>query len=128
VTFYRWAQWWPEVCAALNHDKVPLVLGMGDLHTENFGTWRDAEGRLVGGVNDFDECSYLPYTNDLVRLAASARFAIEEHAILARQDVQQLPKKERKASVKQQPFRNAVQEHVHEAFAGSLPGPAQRLW
>jgi hypothetical protein len=32
----------------------------------------------VWGVNDFDECCCLPYTNDLVRLAASARFAIEE--------------------------------------------------
>ena len=22
---------------------------------ENFGTWRDAEGRLIWGINDFDE-------------------------------------------------------------------------
>ncbi|MBI1882568.1 MAG: DUF2252 family protein, partial [Chloroflexi bacterium] len=76
ATFYWWAQWWPTVCEELNN--APLVLGVGDLHVENFGTWRDAEGRLVWGVNDFDECCCLPYTNDLVRLAASARFAIEE--------------------------------------------------
>jgi len=31
------------------------VLAVGDLHVENFGTWRDAEGRLIWGVNDFDE-------------------------------------------------------------------------
>ncbi|MEK6410599.1 MAG: DUF2252 family protein [Acidobacteriota bacterium] len=76
ATFYRWSQWWPKVCEELND--APLVLGIGDLHVENFGTWRDAEGRLVWGVNDFDECCCLPYTNDLVRLAASARLALEE--------------------------------------------------
>lgn len=48
---------------------------MGDLHVENFGTWRDSEGRLIWGVNDFDEANPLPYTNDLVRLAASAEIA-----------------------------------------------------
>ena len=84
ATFYRWAQWWPVVCAELADDThpdldgAPQVLGVGDLHVENFGTWRDAEGRLVWGINDFDEACCLPYTNDLVRLAASARFAIED--------------------------------------------------
>lgn len=74
ATFYRWAQLWPEVCAELTD--APQVLAIGDLHIENFGTWRDAEGRLVWGVNDFDEAGLLPYTNDLVRLATSARLAI----------------------------------------------------
>ena len=55
----------------------PTVLGVGDLHVENFGTWRDVEGRLIWGINDFDEASRQPYTNDLVRLAASALLAIE---------------------------------------------------
>src|SRR5712664_3250736 len=75
ATFYRWMQIWPEVCPDLA--KAPQVLGIGDLHVENFGTWRDAEGRLVWGVNDFDEAAAVPYTNDLVRLAASALLAIE---------------------------------------------------
>ena len=48
---------------------------MGDLHVENFGTWRDKDGRLIWGINDFDEAWRLPYTNDLVRLAASALMA-----------------------------------------------------
>jgi uncharacterized protein (DUF2252 family) len=51
---------------------APQVLAVGDLYTENFGTWRDAEGRLVWGVNDLDEAHPLPYTNDLVRLATRA--------------------------------------------------------
>jgi len=69
-TAYRWAQRWPLVCAALAD--APRVLAVGDLHVENFGTWRDAEGRLVWGVNDVDEAAEMPYTNDLVRLVASA--------------------------------------------------------
>ena len=35
-----------------------------------YGTWRDTEGRLVWGINDFDEAYPSPYTNDLVRLAS----------------------------------------------------------
>jgi hypothetical protein len=79
ATFYRWMQLWPQICPELA--KAPTVLAVGDLHVENFGTWRDAEGRLVWGVNDFDEAYPLPYTVDLVRLAASARLAIEEESL-----------------------------------------------
>jgi hypothetical protein len=74
-TYYRWLQHWPTVATVYND--VPRVLAVGDLHIENFGTWRDAEGRLVWGINDFDEAAELPYTNDLVRLAASVRLAKE---------------------------------------------------
>src|SRR4029453_17751347 len=72
-TFYRWAQQWPQVCRDVAD--APVVTAIGDLHVENFGTWRDAEGRLAWGINDFDECAPLPYTNDLVRLMASAMLA-----------------------------------------------------
>jgi hypothetical protein len=76
ATFYRWMQLWPEVCSDLA--KAPRVLAVGDLHVENFGTWRDIEGRLVWGINDFDEAETMPYTIDLVRLATSALLASEE--------------------------------------------------
>ncbi|HVN44738.1 MAG TPA: DUF2252 family protein [Steroidobacteraceae bacterium] len=79
ATFYRWAQLWPEICGPLA--AAPAVLAVGDLHIENFGTWRDAEGRLIWGVNDFDETAVLPYTQDLVRLATSALLAIEESRV-----------------------------------------------
>src|SRR5665213_254854 len=75
ATFYRWAQLWPDICPACA--KAPDVLAVGDLHVENFGTWRDIEGRLVWGINDFDEASSMPYTIDLVRLAASVHLAID---------------------------------------------------
>jgi hypothetical protein len=76
ATYYRFAQLWPENCPELA--KAPAVLGVGDLHVENFGTWRDSEGRLIWGVNDFDEVCELPYTVDLVRLAVSEFLATAE--------------------------------------------------
>ncbi len=69
ATYYRWAQTWEQHCGKLA--KGPQVLGVGDLHVENFGTWRDADGRLIWGINDFDEAWRMPYANDLVRLATS---------------------------------------------------------
>jgi len=76
ATFYRWMQLWPDVCPELGDAKV--VLAVGDLHIENFGTWRDAEGRLIWGVNDFDEAYALPYAIDLVRTATSALIAARD--------------------------------------------------
>jgi Uncharacterized protein conserved in bacteria (DUF2252) len=74
-TFYWWAELWPSVCADLCG--APKVLAVGDLHVNSFGTWRDAEGRLCWGVDDFDEAFPLAYTNDLVRLAASLKIVAD---------------------------------------------------
>jgi len=85
ATFYRWIELWPKICPHLC--QAPRLLAVGDLHIENFGTWRDTEGRLVWGVNDFDEAAPLPYTIDLVRLATSAILAIEAgHLVLKTKD------------------------------------------
>ena len=84
ATFYRWVQQWPEICANLT--KAPAVLSVGDLHVENFGTWRDAEGRLIWGINDFDEAYSMPYTNDLVRLATSALLAARGNHLALNED------------------------------------------
>src|SRR5690349_10575547 len=72
-TFYRWMQLFPDVCKKAA--QAPVVLSIGDLHAANFGTWRDAKGELIWGINDFDEASPLPYTQDLVRLATSVELA-----------------------------------------------------
>jgi uncharacterized protein DUF2252 len=73
-TYYRFLQQFerllPEVARA------PAVIAVGDLHVENFGTWRDRAARLAWGVNDLDEIDILPYTIDLVRLATSAVLAV----------------------------------------------------
>lgn len=69
ATFYRWMERWKGLRGELTG--AARVLSVGDIHIENFGSWRDAEGRLVWGVNDFDEAYALPWTHDLVRLATS---------------------------------------------------------
>jgi uncharacterized protein (DUF2252 family) len=79
ATFYRWVQLWNEHCPDLT--EAPPLLAVGDLHIDNFGTWRDAEGRLVWGINDFDEACLMPYAIDLVRLATSAILAGEEQGL-----------------------------------------------
>jgi Uncharacterized protein conserved in bacteria (DUF2252) len=85
ATFYRWLQLWPEICDALA--KAPKVLAVGDLHIENFGTWRDLEGRLIWGVNDLDEVYPTSYAIDLVRLTTSAYLAIKgEHLSMPRRE------------------------------------------
>ncbi|HXD31465.1 MAG TPA: DUF2252 family protein [Pyrinomonadaceae bacterium] len=74
ATYYRWIELWKDSCSEL--DNAPTVSAVGDLHAENFGTWRDREARLIWGINDFDETATLPYTNDLVRLAVSVHLSI----------------------------------------------------
>ena len=60
--FYRWAQQWPSICTELCN--APQVLAVGDLHLNSFGTWRDAEGRLCWGVDDFD--SHTGYLTQMI--------------------------------------------------------------
>jgi hypothetical protein len=79
ATYWRWAETVLEVCPDLS-DAV-RVLAVGDIHLENFGTWRDLDGRLVWGVNDFDEAAAMPFALDLVRLATSALVADKLHAV-----------------------------------------------
>jgi uncharacterized protein (DUF2252 family) len=83
ATFYRWCQLWRAGAGDLA--RAAPVSAVGDLHLENFGTWRDADGRLVWGINDFDETTTLPWTQDLVRLAVSAHVAVhDEHLVIRR--------------------------------------------
>jgi uncharacterized protein (DUF2252 family) len=74
ATFYRYIQQWDQVCREFR--STLSVLAVGDLHIENFGTWRDLDGRLIWGINDFDEVFELPYVFDLIRLATSSALAI----------------------------------------------------
>jgi uncharacterized protein (DUF2252 family) len=98
-TYYRWAQVWSEVCAECAN--APRVLSVGDLHVDSFGTWRDAEGRLCWGVDDFDETFKLAYTNDLVRLVASVKVA-RSLGLLAVKTKDAMPKRPNKM-MKNQP-------------------------
>jgi hypothetical protein len=81
ATFYRWVELWPKVCRRLAERDDDVVLAIGDLHIENFGVWRDSRGQHVWGVNDFDDACELPFTSDLVRLAASVALAAEQQKV-----------------------------------------------
>jgi hypothetical protein len=74
-TLCKWAQQWPSICADLCNGSQ--VLAIGALHLNSCGTWRDAQGRLCWGIDDFDESYWLPYRNDLVRLAASMKIVCD---------------------------------------------------
>lgn len=69
-TCWRWAETAPSLCPALMD--APPVASVVDAHVGNFGLWRDGEGRLVWGINDYDEAAVTPWPLDLVRLTASA--------------------------------------------------------
>ena len=77
ATYYRWIQIWFEEDDFKPLRKAQEVLSVGDLHNENFGSWRDIGGRLNWGINDCDEAHRLAYTADLVRLVTSAYLACE---------------------------------------------------
>ena len=87
ATYWRWAEMMPSLCQKLDLGTAPHALAVGDIHLENFGTWRDEDGRLVWGVNDYDEAAEMPYLLDLVRLATAQR-SPEEATIVTSQRLQ----------------------------------------
>ncbi|MBR0663867.1 DUF2252 domain-containing protein [Roseomonas hellenica] len=73
ATYWRWAETILEIRPEIA--EAPRVLSIGDTHLENFGTWRDIEGRLIWGANDFDDAAIMPWPLDILRLAVSALLA-----------------------------------------------------
>lgn len=58
--------------------KIPTL---GDLHLENIGTYKTAQGKIAIGLNDFDDAITSPYTWELARCATSIRLAAKENGI-----------------------------------------------
>jgi uncharacterized protein (DUF2252 family) len=56
----------------------PDLLICGDLHLENFGAFRTAEGDFRYDINDFDDAAVAPCSLDLVRCATSIFLAAEQ--------------------------------------------------
>ena len=77
-TFHLFVADWPRVgddrCAP--GAEQPIV---GDLHLENFGAFRAADGSVVFDVNDFDETASSTPALDLARVATSVVLADERH-------------------------------------------------
>jgi uncharacterized protein (DUF2252 family) len=45
ATYWRWSENIADIYPDMG--TAPLVLAVGDTHVENFGTWRNPDGRLV---------------------------------------------------------------------------------
>jgi uncharacterized protein (DUF2252 family) len=65
--------------------KAPPVWLCGDLHLENFGTYRGPNGLVYFDINDFDEAFLAPCTLDLVRLLTSALLVCESIGFSSKQ-------------------------------------------
>jgi uncharacterized protein (DUF2252 family) len=63
---------WPDSSPL---DATPLTWSCGDLHLENFGTFRGVNGLAYFDINDFDEAALAPAGRDLARLATSTVLA-----------------------------------------------------
>jgi len=68
ATCHLFADAWPA-SSALN--STPPVWGSGDLHFENFGSYKGDNRLVYFDINDFDESACLPASWDVTRLAAS---------------------------------------------------------
>jgi uncharacterized protein (DUF2252 family) len=56
---------------------APNVWICGDLHLENFGTYKGDDRQIYFGINDFDEAALAPCTWDLARLSTSIFLAAD---------------------------------------------------
>ncbi len=71
----------------VDRDKIPLPLFaddgaeldlVGDIHSENYGTYKAADGLIHYDVNDFDETTQGRFDFDVCRLATSLLLAAQE--------------------------------------------------
>lgn len=119
ATYFRWARKIEELLPEFAD--APQVLAVGDVHVENFGTWRDAEGRLVWGVNDFDDAARIPYAFDLIRLCTSAKLA----PVLANPDEAAAAILAGYARGLGQPHPVIVSQHASWLYPFLIPSPSQ---
>lgn len=68
----------PELKALGKVAKAPAVWSCGDLHLENFGSYKGDNRLSYFDINDFDESALIPASWDIVRLLTSVRLACAE--------------------------------------------------
>ncbi len=59
---------------------APLTWCCGDLHLENFGSYKGDHRLVYFDINDFDEAALAPCTWDLLRFLTSVRLGLEDRA------------------------------------------------
>jgi Uncharacterized protein conserved in bacteria len=57
---------------------APLTWSCGDLHLENFGSYKGDNRQVYFDINDFDEAALAPCTWDLVRFLTSVRLGMSD--------------------------------------------------
>jgi hypothetical protein len=97
------------------------------MHVENFGTWRDAQARLVWGVNDFDDAAPMPYAYDLVRLLTSARLA-PTLAVNRREAAIAIAEGYQKGLEQPRPMLLDEHEHWLRRLVGGAANASQKFW
>ena len=85
-TYYLWLVRLQELLPEVLETAEGVTVG--DLHVENFGTWRDRSGVRRWGVNDLDELGRAPWLVDPLRLATSA--VLSPHLGLSHEDASDL--------------------------------------
>jgi uncharacterized protein (DUF2252 family) len=78
-----------EPLPALSTTGADLDL-VGDIHSENYGTFKAADGRVHYDVNDFDETTRGRFTFDVARLATSLFLAARERGLSVHESVPML--------------------------------------
>jgi len=58
--------------------RAPLAWSCGDLHFENFGSYKGDNRQIYFDINDFDEAALAPASWDLLRLLSSIRCGADE--------------------------------------------------
>lgn len=58
-------------------NNAPIIWQCGDLHLENFGSYKDGQHDVHFDINDFDEAALAPCTWDLVRFLTSMRLGLD---------------------------------------------------
>jgi uncharacterized protein (DUF2252 family) len=78
-TFFRGTchLFYQDLPANLTTLPAPVVWICGDLHLENFGTYKGNDRQIYFGINDFDEGALAPCTWDITRLLTSIFLAAD---------------------------------------------------
>jgi len=86
-SFFRGSSplYWLRVKQAAGSIKAPSAWICGDLHLENYGTYKGDNRLVYFDINDFDEACLAPATLDILRLGSSVLVAQEGTGLASKQ-------------------------------------------
>ena len=116
--FYRDIAEHPELKSPV---AIPL---MGDLHLENVGAHRLADGRYAFDLNDFDEAFVGPYTWEIARGAVSVRLHAKNAGLPAPEQDRMARRFVASYVARLAAFGSAPKSVAEPLVAARVPGPA----